>query len=303
MTRNLEGIAVALVATALYTLTAALGKHAAVDYHVLQILFVRQVIVLLSVVPTIAKDFPENLKTRHPVQHGFRMIGAFLALAGGLWAVTLMPLTTAVVLMFSQTFLVSLLAMWFLGERLGWHRGLSIVACFVGVIVVMRPGADSFGGWEMLVPLVASMGAAVAVVCVRRLSQTEKTATLLVWQAGFVGLMSGLPMFWLWVQPSLADFLLLVGIGVIATLAQWLGIRALRLGEASIISSIKYTELVFAGILGWLMFADVLDVPTLTGAAIIIAAALYMIRREAVSKKVAEIESAELPATNVSRAS
>jgi drug/metabolite transporter (DMT)-like permease len=286
MSKNTEGILLALVATALFTVVAALGKLASAEYHVLQILFIRQIIVLLSVLPAVSQNFPQNLKTLYPVLHGLRMAGAFIALAGGLWAVSVLPLTTALVLMFSQTFFVALLAAWFLGEGIGLHRVVSVLGGFLGVIIVMRPGADGFASVMVLVPVAAAAGAAVAVTCVRKLSQTETTATLLSWQGMFVALMSGVPMFWFWRTPNLHDLVLLLGIGLVATLAQWTGIKALRCGEASLVSSMKYTELIYAGLLGYWMFSDVPDGWTLTGAAIIVAAALYMIRREAGARPV-----------------
>jgi drug/metabolite transporter (DMT)-like permease len=281
MSKNMEGALWALVATVLYAISAALGKFAAAEFHILQILFFRQLVVFASVLPTVTRNFPENLKTNYPLAHGFRLAGAFIAMSMGLWAITVLPLATAVVLMFSQTFFVTLLALWFLGEGIGLHRALSIVVGFVGVIIVVRPGPEGFADLNSLIPLGAAVGASIAVIVVRKLSQIERTATLLSYQAIFVGLLSGAPLFWLWVTPDLSDLVLLLGIGVIATVGQWIGIKALRAGEASLVSSIKYTELIHAAILGYWFFGDSPDVWTLTGAAIIIGSALYMIRREA----------------------
>jgi drug/metabolite transporter (DMT)-like permease len=285
MSKNMVGILWALVATVLYAVSAAMGKTAAADYHILQILFFRQIIVFLSVLPAITHNFPENLKTSHPLAHGFRLAGAFIALSMGLWAVSVLPLATAIVLMFSQTFFVTILGIWFLGEGIGLHRLASILIGFAGVVIVVRPGMDGFADMNSLIPVCAAVGASVAVIVVRKLSQFESTATLLSYQAVFVGLLAGMPMFWLWVTPDLNDLLFLLGIGVVATLAQWIGIKALRFGEASLISSIKYTELVHATILGFWFFEEVPDDWTLTGAAIIICSALYMIRREAVASR------------------
>ena len=95
MSKNLEGAVWALAAAALYAVSAALGKFAANDYHILQILFFRQIIVFLSVLPIVARNFPDNLKTQHPLAHGFRLGGAFIALSMGLWAVSVLPLAPA----------------------------------------------------------------------------------------------------------------------------------------------------------------------------------------------------------------
>ena len=280
MSANVQAIFWALLATGLFALTAALAKVAVQDYHVLQILFFRQVVVFVSAIPDLARSFPDSLKTRHPVGHGFRLAGAFVALSCGIWAVAVLPLTAAITIGFAQVFFVTLLATWFLRETVGHHRLIAVIAGFVGVIVVMRPGLDGIIDTAALIPLAGALGAAVAVVSVRRLSQTESTATLLAYQSIFVGVLAGIPLFWFWTNPDIEGFALLLGMGVLATLGQWIGVKALRLGEASVVSNIEYMKLFYAAVFGYLLFAEVPDRYTLLGAAIIVIAALYIARRE-----------------------
>lgn len=284
LSANLRGILWALLATGLFATVAAMAKLAVTEYHVLQILFFRQIIVLLSSLPSIARDFPQSLRTRHPVLHGVRLFGAFVALSTSVWAVAVLPLTTAITLAFAQVFFVALLAMWFLKEPVGLHRIFAVIAGFLGVVVVMRPGVDGLIDIYALIPLAGAVGAAFAVISVRRLSQTETTANLLFYQAAFVGLLAGIPLIWLWVTPDLFGLLFLIAMGVLATIGQWVGVKALRLGEASVIGNIQYTQLIYAAILGFLIFDEVPDAHTLTGAAIIIGSALYIVHREAMRK-------------------
>ncbi len=279
---NLQGIFWALLATGLFAVVAAMAKFAVTEYHVLQILFFRQIVVFLSSLPTIAKDFPEALKTKHPGFHGVRLLGAFVALSTSIWAVAVLPLTTAITLAFAQVFFVALLAMWFLKEPVGWHRISAVLFGFVGVVVVMRPGVDGLINIYALIPLAGAVGAAFAVISVRQLSQTESTATLLFYQAAFVGLLAGIPLIWFWVTPDLFGLFFLIAMGVLATAGQWVGVKALRLGEASVIGNIQYTQLIYAAILGYFIFDEVPDVFTLIGAAIIIGSALYIVHREAI---------------------
>lgn len=121
---------------------------------------------------------------------------------------------------------------------------------------------------------------AIAVISVRRLSQTESTATLLIYQAVFVGVLAAIPLFWLWVTPDLPGLLLLLAMGAIATVGQWVGVKALRLGEASVVGNIQYVQLIFAAILGYLFFSEVPDTYTLVGAAIIIGSSIYLLHRD-----------------------
>lgn len=281
MSKNLQGILWALLATALFAIVAAMVKVMIAEFHVLQILFIRQVIVFFSAVPSLARTFPESLKTSQPLAHALRLTGAFVALSMGIWALAVLPLTAAITLAFSQVLFVTLLALVFLNEPVGLHRILAVIIGFIGVIVVMRPGIEGFVDMNALIPIVGALGAGVAVTCVRRLSQTESTATLLAYQAIFVGVMAGVPLFWFWVTPGWPDFAFLVGMGVLASIANWVGIKALRLGEASVIGNIEYMKLIYAVIFGYFLFNEVPDIYTITGAAIIISASVYIFHREA----------------------
>jgi len=279
-----KGIYYAVLATGLFSLTAVLAKIAVAEYHVLQILFFRQIVVFLSSVPVLVRTYPESLKTRYPSTHAFRLIGAFIALSCSIWAVALLPLSTAITLSFTQTFFVAILAATLLNEVINLHRCLAIIIGFLGVVIVMQPSLDGMVDKNTLVPLFGAIGAAVAVVSVRKLTSTESTATLLLYQSVFVGVLAGLPLFWLWVTPDPAGYVLLITLGLIAALAQWVGIMALRLGEASVISTIKYTDLIFVAVLGYFVFGELPEKSTMLGAGVIICSALYLFRQEVRSK-------------------
>ncbi|MFK7964244.1 MAG: DMT family transporter [Burkholderiaceae bacterium] len=280
VTDNLRGIGWALLATALFTLAAAMAKVAVNDYHVLQILFFRQLMVFCSSLPAISRSFPQSLHTTQPYWHLLRLCGAFTALSCGIWAVAVLPLTTAITLGFAQVFLVAVLARLFLGEAVGYHRMGAVLVGFIGVVIVMRPGADGLINLHALIPVAGALGAAAAIISVRRLSQTESTATLLVYQALFVGLLAGIPLLWFWVSPTLSDTAFLLGMGAIAAMGQWSGVKALRLGEASVIGNVEYIKLVYATLLGFVVFAELPDQYTIIGAAVIIGSSAFLFRRE-----------------------
>jgi len=221
--------------------------------------------------------------------HSSRLIGAFIALSCGIWAVAVLPLTTAITLGFAQVFFVSLLALAFLNEPVGMHRLGAVVMGFIGVVIVMRPGVEGIVDVHALIPIVGALGAGVAVISVRKLSQTESTATLLFYQALFVGVLAGLPLFWLWITPDLNGTLFLLAMGGLATAGQWVGVKALRLGEASVIGNIQYLQLIYSTILGYFVFSEVPDIYTICGAAIIVGSAIYIFHRETLSTKKKQI--------------
>ncbi len=285
VSENAKGILWALLATALFAIVAAMAKVAVREYHVLQILFFRQALVFLSCLPSIAKSFPESLKTRHPKIHAARLLGAFVALSCSIWAVAVLPLTTAITLGFVQVFFVALLALGLLNESVGKHRIVAVMVGFIGVVIVMQPGVEGMVDVYALIPILGALGAGVAVISVRKLSQTESTATLLVYQSVFVGALAGVPLFWLWITPDFAGTMFLLAMSVLATVANWVGVKALRLGEASVVGNIQYMQLIYAAILGFFFFNEVPDNYTIAGATIIIGSSIYIFHRETLSKK------------------
>lgn len=117
-----SGVSWALLAALLYTLAAAAAKVLVGDFHVLEILFFRQIVVLLSTLPEMRRSFPQALYTSRPGLHAIRLVGAFLALSCGIWAVAVLPLATATTLGFSQVFFVALLARFFSAKLSGRKR-------------------------------------------------------------------------------------------------------------------------------------------------------------------------------------
>lgn len=277
MTKNTQGIYWALLSTLLFAIVATMAKVAVEQYHVLQILFFRQLIVFLSTLPTIKKSFPKSLKTKYPKIHMARILGAFIALSCGIWAIEVLPLTIAITLGFTEVFFATFLAFIFLSEALEKTKVTMTILGFIGVIIVMRPRIDGVINIYSLIPILAALGASIAFICVKKLSQTESTATLLVYQSVFIGIAAALPLFYLWKTPSLQDLIFLLIMGLIATIANWIAVKALRLTQASIIGNIKYIQLVYVAILGYIFFDEVPNIYTIIGASIIIFSALYML--------------------------
>ena len=165
---NRRGIWLGLLAAAMFAAAAAMAKISVETYHVLQILFFRQLVVLASAIPTMAATFPGSLKTQHVGGHAIRLCGAFVALSCSIWAVAVLPLTTATTLAFAQVFFAALLATYFLNEHVGMHRIAAITIGFLGVVIVMRPGVGGLFNVYTLIPLAGALGAAIAIAALSR---------------------------------------------------------------------------------------------------------------------------------------
>ena len=289
---NVRGSIWALLSAGVAIIQITLVKILGETLHLTEIIFFRQLFILGVVLPVMVRNFPKAFKTRYFGLHALRIIGALAAMLLGFAAVINMPLADATTIAFSKSFFVTIFAIFFLGESVGHRRWFAVGVGFVGVVIVMQPGGEgaSFGLYGLMA-LGGAAGAAMVMVIIRRISQSDATITILAYQSIGVGVVMIIPTIWYWQTPNLYEFGLLVGLGCISVLVQTFNIHAYRAGEASAIASLDYTRLIYALIIGLLLFGDWPDATVLIGAAIIIGAALYTIHREArVGQKLTRIE-------------
>ena len=292
---NVRGALTILVAAMFFAsmtlVIKLLGTGAAADgraMHVTQILFLRQIGMTAILLPTIVRHWPDNFRTSVPGWQALRILGALVAMTCGFTAVIHMPLADATAIGFAKSFFTTAFAILILGEVVGWRRWTATFVGFLGVVVMIRP--FGLGGNEAVSPyaLYAVAGAAAAglvMVIIRRLSRTDSNMTILTFQAVFVGLAMAVPAMVFWVWPTPAEWGLVVALGVLSIAGQWLNIQAYRVGEASVMAVLDYVRLIYATLLGWWFFATFPDAWTWGGAAIVVAAAIYIVHREATRKQ------------------
>ncbi|MFH0263679.1 DMT family transporter [Vibrio mediterranei] len=251
-----KGIALALVSTALFTVVGVIVRLLSDSIGVFQILLFRQLVFLALLLPAIVTNFASLRQPTHVKLHTFRIVGAFTALSIGFVVVSEIPLANATALGFTQVLFVALLAKLFLSETLSMNRILTLILGFAGVMFIVQPNFDDTSLVYIALGLVASMGAAVAAICVRRIAQLESKIALLVYQALFVGLLALVPSTFDWVWPSWNELLLLVSVGVISSIAQWFGVSAYKYGAANVVSNVEYVKIIYAIGIGYLLFAE-----------------------------------------------
>lgn len=198
-------------------------------------------------------------------------------------AVSTIPLADAYTITFAAPFIVTILSIPFLGEKVGWRRWSAILVGFLGVAVVIRPGFGTFH-WALLLPLVTATCFAVYQILTRKLGAllSEHPLALLFYMAfaGTIALSLIVPFYW---QPVDATaWIGMITMGGLAAIGHMLLIRALSLASAVTLSPLIYTQLIWAIILGYALFGDVPDRWMLFGGAIIIASGLFVFYRQSI---------------------
>ena len=279
--QRLTGIALMCGAVACFACLDSSAKFLSRDMSVIQVVWARYAgAFVLAFVLSNPFNHPGLVESRRP----FLQIGRSLALLVSSFlnflALRYLQLDQALAITFSAPFLVALLAGPVLDEWVGLRRWVAIGVGFLGVLVVTRPGFGSIHPAALL-SLAAAFTLAFYNVATRLLARSDSSGTTLFY-SNFVGFIATTPLLPLvWTPPRGAvDVLLMIAVGAFGAFGHYLLIVAHRLAPASLLSPFMYTQLLWAGTLGYLMFDDVPSRWTLAGAGIVVGSGLYLLHRE-----------------------
>ena len=194
-----------------------------------------------------------------------------------------LPIAEASATGFVAPLFVTALSIFFLGERVGLRRWIATAVGLVGVLIILRPGSSAFHPAAFF-SIMSALAWAGTLIMTRMLSGSERAITTMTYSsiAGVCILSAMVPL--VWVAPSWHDIMLGIFIGVASTAGQWIVVLAFRYADASVLAPFSYTQLLWVSILGFLMFGEVPDVWTVTGAVFIVASGLYTAHRERVRR-------------------
>jgi drug/metabolite transporter (DMT)-like permease len=284
LTPNLRG-ALWMLASALgFTVMTILIKYLGPGYPAALQTFYRQLAGVIVLLPLIARDWRGTFRTTRPGILIFRSSAGVLAMILAFYAYQALPLADANALSFTRTLWMVPLAALVLREPLGPLRIGAALVGFVGVLVMLQPGADGAGagwlGWPQTAALVSALLFALTITGMKVMTRDHSPFTLLVY-AAVLGLVFSLPpALFVWRWPSLPDLGLLAAMGVIGTMTQGFYIKGMQAGEAAVMAPIDYSRLVFAVLAGFLLFHEVPRAATLFGAGIVVASTLFITLRE-----------------------
>lgn len=192
---------------------------------------------------------------------------------------TALPMAEAFALIFLMPIFVTILSVLLLKEHVGWRRWSAVIAGFVGVMVVLRPGFRALGVGH-LAALICGLAGAISMIALRLTGSQEKRITL--YGAGVIGplLLTGVLMLWDFRWPGLHQSLLLLGYGLLAALGAILLMLATQKAPANHVAPTQYSQMLWAVFFGYVLFNDPLDWPMLVGIVIILGAGLFTFVRE-----------------------
>jgi drug/metabolite transporter (DMT)-like permease len=282
-----RGIMFMIAATVMFAASNAISKWVVAIYPVGEVMFSRS---LSSLIVCSAFMLPVTglsvFATKRPRDHLARGLSQAISQTFTVLAFSLMPLAGAVAINFSAPLFSALISVLWLKERAGAARWGTLLAGFVGVLIVVKPGADSFQLGALFALANAVMYGSVT-VAVRGMSKTESANTLLMWQMVTLAVFHSFLLVFGFRWPTPQHAVLLASSGVANAAAQYLWTKALHAAPATAVSPFYYFLLVWSLVLGFLVWGDVPTTSLLVGSGIVVASGLFLLYREAQREAVA----------------
>ena len=260
---------------------AIAGREATKSLHVFQIMEMRSLLGIVLLYPLIrAGGGFAAMRTGRAGLHVARNSFHYAAQFAWFLALTMIPIAQVVAIEFTMPIWVALLAVSFLGERLGPARIVAIVLGLVGVVAIVRPSAGHVEPGQ-LVALGAAIGFAISVIMVKSLTRTERAVAIIFWMLIVQSAIGLVPAVVVWRAPPLAVLPWILVIAVCGTYSHYCMTRALQHAEATTIVPMDFLRVPLSALAAWLVYAEAVDLWTVLGAALILCGNALNLRRPA----------------------
>ena len=231
-------------------------------------------------------ELHQGVGTANPLGHVWRALVGTLAMGLGFASLGFLPLPEVTALGYAAPLLVVVFAAMFLGEKVGAWRLGAVGLGLVGVLVVLSPrlsvGADASHAQALgaTLALGGAVFTALAQIFVRKLVQTERTATIVFWFSFNASALSLVTLPFGWVIPTWTEAALLIGAGLLGGVGQILLTSSYRHADASVVAPFEYASMIFALVIGYFVFREVPTLTMLAGGALVVLAGILIIWRE-----------------------
>lgn len=256
-----------------------------------QLVFFRSFFAILPIIVYLIwkGELGVGLKTKHPLSHLMRGLVGTGGMITGFFALTQLPLAEAITISYATPLLIVIFSAVFYHEQVRLYRWSAVLVGLVGVIIIIWPRLTVFsGGIEdmsgatlgAISALVAAGFAATAMVLVRKLVETERSATIVLYFSVMSAALGLLTLPFGWVMPTPEQFALLIGAGIFGGVGQILLTESYRHADMSVVAPFEYASLILSVAIGYVIFRDVPTIEMLIGGAIVVGSGLFIIYRE-----------------------
>lgn len=283
LTPNVQGVLWMLLAVCTLTGMFTTAKYLMATLPVEEVGMFRMAMALLFYIPWLIRYGFGALRTARPFAHFWRAFFGATSLLCGVYAINELLLADATVLLFTIPLWSILLAALVLGERIRIRRSIATIVGFVGVVLMVQPQS----GIEpaALVALLGAVLASCAITTMKNLTRTEPSDRIVFYFLFYGTLILAIPAVPVFQMPTAVEWGWLVLFGFFGSSGQYFLTRAYAAGEMTIVAPLDFLRVVVAGVLGYVLFDEIPDSWAFIGAAVVVSACAYIVRREAMLRK------------------
>lgn len=263
-----------------FSTMGAFIKLAAEQLHSLEVVFFRNFLAFLMMLPWLIRQGPGVMKTRRIGLYTARSLFNIVGMAAGFTAITLIPLAEATALSFTAPLFATIGAALVLGEVVRARRITALAIGFAGMLIVLRPGVEAVSTGALLA-LLNSVTIAITIIIVKKLTDTERPETIVTYMALLQTPMALIPALYFWIWPDPITWLWLIGLAGAGTAGHLMYTKAIQLAEITQIQPLDFIRLPIIGVMGYFIFDELPTIWTWIGGAVIFASTAYVTHREA----------------------
>jgi drug/metabolite transporter (DMT)-like permease len=276
---NARGITLVTLGSLMLVVMAVVAKYLGSRLPAFELLAFRSGVGFLFLLPLFWRDPLEPFRTKRPGMHLLRGVFGSIGNFAFFWTITHMLLADSTALQFSRPLWTIPLAILILKETVGFSRIMISLVGFAGVLLYARPFTGGFDP-NAIVGAFGGLAAALVIISIKRLATSEPTRVIMFYYAfwNFVFVLG--PAWWVWVTPTLHEWPLLILIGFLGIAGQGMITRGVQYGDATMLAPLDYSRILYAALLGYLVFGEVPGLWSWLGMALIVASSIYLVVSE-----------------------
>jgi drug/metabolite transporter (DMT)-like permease len=275
-----KAIILNIMSIVLFSIMIIFIRKASENLHILEVVFFRNLLAFFVMLPILKSTGLVAIKMNNTKLFFVRGFFGAIGMLAGFTCLTLIPLAQATAISFAQPIFITIGATIFLGEIIKVRRIVAIVIGFIGMLIIVQPGVNSFS-FGIMLAIIAALAHSFNGLIVKKLTLTDTPQAIIMWMVIILIPITLIPALVVWEWPSFETWLYLWGIAIVGSLAHFLWTKSYSMADITSLQPIEFIKLPIIALLGWVIFSEIPGTWTWVGGLIIFISTIYISHREA----------------------
>ncbi len=275
-----KAIILNIMSIVLFSIMIIFIRKASENLHILEVVFFRNLLAFFVMLPILKSTGLVAIKMNNTKLFFVRGFFGAIGMLAGFTCLTLIPLAQATAISFAQPIFITIGATIFLGEIIKVRRIVAIVIGFIGMLIIVQPGVNSFS-FGIMLAIIAALAHSLNALIVKKLTLTDSPQAIVMWMVIILIPITFVPAVTVWQWPSFETWLYLWGIAIVGSLAHFLWTKSCSMADITSLQPIEFIKLPIIALLGWIIFSEIPGTWTWVGGLIIFISTIYISHREA----------------------